>query len=209
MFTGIIETTARLVEKRPLAGGALTITVERPAGWDDLQAGESICVDGICLTLVEAADAMRFEVVAETVRMSTAASWQPGRLLNLERSLRPTDRLGGHIVTGHVDGVATVLSVVEAGTGKETTLRAPQELSRYIARKGSVAVNGVSLTVAEVAGETFRVALIPETLERTNLSLLRPGDAVNIEVDVIARYLERLMRRGEGLEELLRRAGFM
>src|SRR5208282_6245529 len=164
--------------------------------WDpaSIALGASICCDGCCLTTTEVHPApggalFRLDVSNETLSKTTLGSWREGREINLERSLKAGDELGGHIVTGHVDGVATILSVTPSGFSKIFELRAPEALAKYIAPKGSVALDGVSLTVNEVSGPVFTINLIPTTLEVTTWGGAKPGGNVNMEVDLIARYV--------------------
>lgn len=192
MFTGLVEETGEMV--RVEEGPFLRVRIAAKEVLSDLKVGDSVAVDGVCLTAV-AVDGEGFwvELAQETLRR-TAPTWRVGHRPNLERALRVGDWLGGHLVTGHVDGVAEVVAIREAPGALDFHFRPPRELSRYIAEKGSVALNGVSLTVAGLGEETFFVTLIPHTLQVTNLGSLRVGDRVNLEVDLIARYLERLVR---------------
>ncbi|MFN4070328.1 MAG: riboflavin synthase [Thermus caldifontis] len=192
MFTGLVEETGEIV--RVEEGPFLRVRIAAKEVLSDLKVGDSVAVDGVCLTAV-AVDGEGFwvELAQETLRR-TAPTWRVGHRPNLERALKVGDRLGGHFVTGHVDGVAEVVAIREAPGARDFYFRPPRELSRYIAEKGSVALNGVSLTVAGLKGDAFFVTLIPHTLKVTNLGGLGVGDGVNLEVDLIARYLERLMR---------------
>lgn len=212
VFTGLVEKVKEVTAVSPLSGGALRLSVVMPEGWDEVSPGDSILVDGICLTVSEAGpDALTFDAVRETAGRTTAMSWKPGRRVNLERALRLGDRLGGHILSGHVDGVGRIASVTSTGAGTEVAVSLDESLMKYVALKGSVAVNGVSLTVSGLEETAFQAALIPETLERTNLDSLKSGEEVNIEVDVLARYIERLMSGGKsaGLSfDTLARHGF-
>lgn len=230
MFTGIIEALGRIEQVSARAGGALRLAVAAISGtdtwfpegkrrlsskpWDDVKPSESLCVDGICLTVSEVREGgvFEFDVVAESVRRTTAGQWRPGKPVNLERALRVGDRLGGHIVSGHVDGLARLEALADTGTGREALFALDAPLMRYVAEKGAIALNGVSLTVAGIEAAGLRVALIPETLARTNLGSIRPGDSVNVEVDLLARYVERLLaaEKPAGLSfESLGRAGFV
>jgi riboflavin synthase len=193
MFTGLVEETGVVLEVQE--GPFLRVRIGARKVLEDLKVGDSIAVDGACLTAV-AVDGKGFwvELAQETLRR-TAPTWRVGHRPNLERALKVGDRLGGHFVTGHVDGVAELVEVREAPGAKDYFFRPPAEYARYIAEKGSVALNGVSLTVAGLAGEAFFVTIIPHTLAVTNLGGLRVGDGVNLEVDLIARYLERLVGR--------------
>ena len=164
----------------------------------ELAVGDSVAVDGVCLTATAVSDAgFEAEVMNETLRLSSLAGASAGQSVNLELAMRVGQRLGGHIVQGHVDGVGTVSAVRADGFARVVTVQPPLALLRYVALKGSLTVNGVSLTVAGIDERSFNVSLIPETLERTNLGTLEPGTVVNLEVDVLARYVERLMRGGD------------
>lgn len=162
----------------------------------ELSEGDSVAVDGVCLTATEVGDgAFAADVMRETLDRSALAGLAQGRTVNLELPLRPADRLGGHVVQGHVDGVGTVADVREDGFARVVTLAADPALLRYVVEKGSIAVNGVSLTVAAVSDGRFSVALIPETLQRTTLGDAAVGASVNLEVDVFAKYVEKLCAR--------------
>jgi riboflavin synthase len=162
-------------------------------GLKDVSVGDSIAVDGVCLTVV-ARKARAFEADVSRATLACTTGFTAGRRVNLEKALRLSDRIGGHPVSGHVDGTGRVARMRAAGASRRLTVAAPKALAKYIARKGSVAVNGVSLTVNEVDGGSFDVNLIPHTLARTNLGKLHAGDRVNLEVDMLARYAERLAR---------------
>jgi riboflavin synthase len=193
MFTGLIETVGEVVEVRPAAGSArLVIASELPAM--QMADGESVAVDGVCLTVTERRKGrLAFVAVQETLDRTTLGGLRPGSRVNLERALRLSDRLGGHLVQGHVDAVSAVARVASRGDDRRMRVRRVPEIRGYVAMKGSVALNGVSLTVSAVDRTTFEVALIPETLARTNLADLKPGSRVNVEVDLVARYLETLL----------------
>ncbi|WP_166212112.1 riboflavin synthase [Cognatiluteimonas telluris] len=205
MFTGLIEGVGRLAACEPRGGDArLRIEVGSlpwPAhGADAPMLGESIAVNGVCLTVV-GFDGRAFEADAsnETLALTTLGALACGRALNLERAMRPSDRLGGHLVSGHVDGVGQVQDVADDGRAQRWRFAAPPELRRYIANKGSICVDGVSLTVNAVDDAGFEVALVPHTLAHTAFAATRTGDAVNLEVDLLARHVERLMQeRGDG-----------
>lgn len=191
MFTGIIAAVGRVADVKAAAGGARLLVDAGGLALDDVGVGDSIAVDGVCLTVVALRpDAFEADVSQET--LNCAAGFSTGRPVNLEKAMRLTDRLGGHLVSGHVDGAGAVVRREAAGGNRLLTISAPAELARYVARKGSVAVNGVSLTVNEVNGVEFSVNLIPHTLQVTNLNWLKVGDRVNLEVDLLARYAERL-----------------
>ncbi len=194
MFTGIIEGVGQLAahEKR---GGDVRFTFGvGTLPFDHVQLGESIAVNGVCLTVIEF-DATSFKADAsnETLVLTTLGTLQPGAALNLERAMRPTDRLGGHLVSGHVDGLGKVVSIADDARAQRWRFTAPQALLKYIAKKGSICVDGVSLTVNFVDGEGFEVALIPHTVSHTRFSETKVGDAVNLEIDLIARYTARLL----------------
>lgn len=195
MFTGIIEKIGLVREVRRQRGG-LVLVIEASLEGEPLRVGESVAVSGPCLT-VERLLPSGFEVYAslETIERTTLGRLTQGHRVNLERALRLGDRLGGHILTGHVDGVGRVRSVVPSGDAKRVTILAPPEAARLLAPKGSVAVDGVSLTVNSVNGHEFSVMLVPHTLRSTTLSDLRPGDEVNIEADILARYVATLLGR--------------
>jgi riboflavin synthase len=194
VFTGIVEEVGRVAEvQRDPAGMRLRIDAE-VAG--ELQAGDSVAVSGVCLTATEARNGgFTADVSPETIARSALSGLAKGDSVNLELPLRPTDRLGGHIVQGHVDGVGEIETMSDTGDGREVRFAAPADLLRYVVEKGSVTVDGVSLTVASVDDTGFSVALIPETLARTTLGTGSPGRPVNLEVDVIAKHVEKLLER--------------
>ena len=194
MFTGIIQalgTIARIDETE--GGRRLRIESEAVAGFG-LAPGDSVAVDGACLTALDPDEGgFVADVSRETLRLTTLSELAPGDAVNLEPALRAGDALGGHMVTGHVDGLATLASLEPSGDNRVLAFDVPEELARYVARKGSVTLSGVSLTVNRVEGSRFWLNLIPHTLAVTTLGRLEPGDAVNLEVDLVARYLERLL----------------
>ena len=193
MFTGLVETMGEVAGARPSRAGMRLVVAHDP--WDEpARAGDSIAVEGVCLTAVEVeARAFAADVIGETLTRSTLSRLRVGDRVNLERALRLGERLGGHLVQGHVDGVAEVVSVERRPADTRLRCRIPPELARYVAEKGSIALAGVSLTVAGVGRAGVEVALIPETLARTTLGTVRPGDRLNVEVDLLARYLDRLL----------------
>ncbi|QNP41367.1 riboflavin synthase [Lysobacter solisilvae (ex Woo and Kim 2020)] len=200
MFTGIIEGVGRIAALEP-RGGDVRLRVDVGSlPFDAVQLGESIAVNGVCLTVVEF-DAASFVADAsnETLALTTLGNLQLAAPVNLERAMRPTDRLGGHLVSGHVDGVGRVLSIAEDARAQRWRFAAPVALLKYIAKKGSICVDGVSLTVNAVDGEGFEVALIPHTVTHTAFAQTQAGDAVNLEIDLVARYVERLL--GERSQE--------
>src|SRR5262245_2643597 len=191
MFSGIIAAVGTVAAATPAPGGLRLRVDAGGLALDDVAIGDSIAVNGACLTVVACSGtAFEAEVSQETLRCTTGLA--AGARVNLEKALRLADRLGGHLVSGHVDGVGTVARIAQAGDNRVVTFEAPRELARYIARKGSIAVNGASLTVNEVNGAEFSVNLIPHTLAASNLGALKRGERVNLEVDLLARYLERL-----------------
>ena len=194
MFTGIIEGVGTLASA-DMRGGDARLDIEVGSlPFNDVQLGESIAVNGVCLTVV-AFTATRFEADAsnETLSLTTLGGLAPGSVVNLERAMRPTDRLGGHLVSGHVDGVGTVIDIQHDARAQRWRFAVPPALSRYIAKKGSICVDGVSLTVNEVDDEGFEVALIPHTVAHTAFARASVGSAVNLEIDLVARYVERLL----------------
>ena len=192
MFTGLVEDLGTVAALDATADGVRLTVGTRPAG--DLAPGDSIAVNGVCLTAVDVApDAFTADVMQETLRRSSLGEVAPGRPVNLELALRVSARLGGHIMQGHVDGLGTVRDIRDDGFARWVTVAAPADLLRYVVEKGSIAVDGISLTVAAVDEESFSVSLIPETLARTTLGEARPGAPVNLEVDVIAKYAEKLL----------------
>lgn len=193
MFTGLIQEVGKVVEATPRRGST-RIGVSSGLPVAAMQDGESVAVDGVCLTVVRR-QGNRFwaDAVSETLARSTLGELRPGKKVNLERALRLGDHLGGHLVLGHVDATVPVLDVKRRGADVRLRAGLTPEISRYVAFKGSVALHGLSLTVAEVGTDWFEVALIPETLARTTLGEKRVGEKLNVEVDLLARYLERMI----------------
>ena len=193
MFTGIIEAVGQLAGREARGGDARLRIAVGALPFTDAVLGESVAVNGVCLTVV-AFDATHFEADAsnETLALTTLGALAEGAAVNLERAMRPTDRLGGHIVSGHVDGVGRVLEVREDARAQRWRFAMPPPLAKYVAQKGSICVDGVSLTVNAVDAASFEVALVPHTVANTAFQDARAGDAVNLEVDLVARYLERL-----------------
>lgn len=191
MFTGIVTATGRIAEARP-HGDGLRLRVEAPAlGMDDVGLGDSIAIQGVCHTVV-AKDASGFEVDTSRATLDVTTGLAAGREVNLEKALRLADRLGGHLVQGHVDGVGTVLAFEDLGGSWRLLIEAAAALGKYIAQKGSIAVDGVSLTVNAVEGTRFEVNVIPHTRSATTFRRLAAGARVNLEVDLLARYVERM-----------------
>jgi len=195
MFTGIVTDLGEVRRIDPIGGGhdaRLVIAT----GWDTagIALGASIAISGCCLTVVaKEGDTLAFDASAETLSRTTLGTWTAGRRVNLERSLRAGDELGGHLVSGHVDGVGQAVSATPENGSTRWRFRAPRGLERFIAAKGSIAVDGVSLTVNDVDGDVFGVNIIPHTAEVTGFGALRPEDPVNLEIDMLARYVARLL----------------
>ena len=195
VFTGLIREVGRVASVDG-DGNGVRLAVEAPETAGGTAVGDSIAINGVCLTAVEVGDSrIAFDAVPETLAKSALASLRAGSRVNLEPALRAGEALGGHYVQGHVDGVARVRSVEREGDGKRIWFDAPPELMRYVVEKGSIALDGTSLTVADLDDAGFAVALIPHTLTATTFGQLESGDAVNLEVDVLAKYVERLLAR--------------
>jgi riboflavin synthase len=216
MFTGIVETvgTVARIERR---GSMQRATVRAPEILDDVVLGDSISLSGACQTVIAFdGETFQFDSVAETLRLTNIGTWTTGTRVNLERSLKVGARLGGHWVTGHVDGLARLVEVRQTEESAEIRLEVPAEIVGQIAQKGSVALDGISLTVTDVKGSEFGVAVIPFTLEHTTLADRRPGDRIHIETDVLAKYVDRLIHSDRESEsqsdnvtlDLLAQAGF-
>ncbi len=193
MFTGIIEELGTIAELEPNAGG-MKIGVRASMVTADISSGDSIAVNGVCLTAIDTSPAsFAADVSRETLERTTLANLEIGSGVNLERAVTPASRLGGHIVQGHVDGRGTFISASSEGDFWTVRIGFPPDLAKYLVYKGSVSVEGISLTIAALAPDHFLVAVIPKTWEMTNLSSLRPGVAVNLEADIIAKYIERML----------------
>jgi riboflavin synthase len=216
MFTGIIEEVGTIRDMRLISAGAV-ITASARIVTSDLKIGDSIAVNGVCLTATKT-DPHYFscDVSAETLRLSSFKQTRQGARINLERSLSIGSRLGGHFVQGHVDGVGRLIFKNRSGEGWEMSFEFPNDLERYLVYKGSIAVDGISLTISSLGSNTFSVAVIPHTLESTNLSQLGVGDIVNLEVDILGKYFERFFqlgliqdgKRGQMTVEYLKDQGF-
>ncbi|OGT03847.1 MAG: riboflavin synthase subunit alpha [Gallionellales bacterium RIFCSPLOWO2_02_60_31] len=194
MFSGIIADIGLITRAEDRDGGLRLSVATEALGMDDVRVGDSIAVNGVCLTVVKKDGAVfTVDVSRETLNCTVGLERQGGHV-NLEKALRLSDRLGGHLVSGHVDGVGEVVAFNDIGESWRLAVRAPQKLAKYIATKGSITINGVSLTVNHVAGSEFDVNLIPHTLEATTLNELKAGSKVNLEIDLIARYVERMMQ---------------
>lgn len=212
MFTGIIQRTGKVISITR-SGGVSRLTAEAENFWKDVSIGDSIALDGVCLTVVRTdSKAATFDVSQETLNRSIMSNYKAGSMVNLEKALRPSDRLSGHFVQGHVDGVGKFRGQKVVNENVEMVFEIPREISRYVVEKGSIAINGISLTTASVEGNRVKVAIIPHTLKATSLSSLKPGDSVNIECDVIAKYVEKLLlsqKRTEIDKDYLSKKGFL
>jgi riboflavin synthase len=198
MFTGIIESMGSIAETKATGGDSRMLIKAQAAYLDGAQLGDSIAVNGVCLTAVEFRDGgFVADLSAETLNATTAATWTVGQIVNMERALTPSKPLGGHMVSGHVDGVGHLLDKRDDARSWRMEFEAPAPLARYIARKGSICIDGISLTVNEVSGWRFGVNIVPHTMSHTALGQLQVGGAVNLEVDLVARYLERLLTARE------------
>ena len=201
MFTGLIAALGT-VERLAEGSTSCRLTVRAPQLLSGVKIGDSIAVNGVCLTVVHLrGDTFTADVMPETVRRTTLHLLQPGDRVNLEKALRPTDGLDGHIVQGHVEGVGTIQQIISEGNARVYRIQAPGELLRYIVEKGSIAVDGISLTVTETDDSGFGVSLIPHTAKMTTLGYKSAGDAVNLETDILARYVEKMLgmdKKGNG-----------
>lgn len=196
MFTGLITDVGRLRSREPLEKG-VRFEIDTDLPMAEIAIGASIACSGACLTVVEKGGGwFAVDVSGETLAKTTLGSWQAGRRVNLERSLRLGDELGGHIVSGHVDGVAEIVDRRPDGEATRFIVRPPAELAHFVASKGSVALDGVSLTVNEISDGAFGICIIPHTAKHTTFEDLRPGDRVNLEIDMLARYVARLLEKG-------------
>ncbi|WP_168625597.1 MULTISPECIES: riboflavin synthase [unclassified Cryobacterium] len=194
MFTGIIEEQGEILAWEP-SGDAARITVRAPLAVSDAGHGDSISVSGVCLTVIDqGADWFTADVMAETIRMSTLKQPQPGDRVNIERAAALGDRLGGHIVQGHIDGTAELLTITDGSAWRVLRFSLDSELAPLVARKGSIALDGISLTVSDVGDDWFEVSLIPETLTATSLGTKKPGEKVNLETDIVARQVQRMLQ---------------
>ncbi len=198
MFTGIVEGMGK-VAKVQRQGELVRLNVAPPAALTDMAVGDSICINGACLTVVERGEGyIQVDISPETLARTTLDSLKPNDAVNLERALRVGDRLGGHLVAGHIDGTGSVVADVVRAEGRVMTIRVAPKLSQYLVEKGSVAVEGVSLTVSGMRGDEFQVTIIPYTAQNTTLGAKRAGDRVNVEVDIIGKYVKRFVDKADG-----------
>ena len=194
MFTGIVEELGRVAAIQALPDNAIRITIEGPTVLSDANLGDSICVNGVCLTVAEQnGDQFTADVMSETINRTTIGDLLAGSQVNLERPVTLSTRLGGHLVQGHVDAVGAVSAREHSENWDVVTITPPRELLKYVVEKGSITIDGTSLTVSAVTDSTFSVSLIPATLEKTTLGIRQIGDRVNLEVDVLAKYVEKLV----------------
>lgn len=212
MFTGLIQAIGQIAEIAPRGGDVRLKIAVGKLDMSDTQLGDSIAVNGICLTAVEfTRDYFCADVSVETLRVTTAHTWKVGTKVNLEKALLPTTRLGGHLVSGHVDGVGEIIARETAARAEQFRLRVPTALARYIAHKGSIALDGISLTVNGIANDVVSLTIVPHTLSETTVAQWHAGTTLNVEVDLLARYVERLLTGSSehGVSEaLLQRCGF-
>jgi riboflavin synthase len=194
MFTGIVEELGRVAAIQALPDNAIRITIEGPTVLSDANLGDSICVNGVCLTVAEQnGDQFTADVMSETINRTTIGDVLAGSQVNLERPVTLATRLGGHLVQGHVDAVGAVSAREHSENWDVVTITPPRDLLKYVVEKGSITIDGTSLTVSAVTDTTFSVSLIPATLEKTTLGIRQIGDRVNLEVDVLAKYVEKLV----------------
>jgi len=216
MFTGIIEAVGRIQNIEPTGGDIRLHVGVGPLDMDDVQLGDSIAVNGVCLTAIEFdKESFVADVSTETITLTSLKDLAVGSDVNLEKALLPTTRLGGHLVSGHVDGLGEVVSIKEESRSIQIIIKSPEELKHYIAMKGSICIDGTSLTVNKITNTDFEINIVPHTQQQTIIKNYKPGTMVNLEVDLIARYLERLLLKNEGgqsggitLESLVK-AGFV
>ncbi|MBI4682382.1 MAG: riboflavin synthase [Nitrospirae bacterium] len=210
MFTGLVETFGAVSAVKK-TGNSIRLSVKPLSGFE-VQIGDSVSVNGVCLTVTRLDSDLSFDVSPETLRSTNLGALKTGNKINLERAMRLSDRLGGHIVTGHVDGIGLIRDKKQAGEYTFYTFECPAEIIKYIVKKGSIAVDGISLTVVDLDYGSFSVAIIPHTLTATNLGDKGIGDKVNLEADIIGKYVEKLLGNkttDAGLMELLKEKGFV
>lgn len=197
MFTGIIEETGKITKVLPIAGGK-RINISASKILEDISIDDSICVNGVCLTVIKKEeDGFWIDAVGETLEKTTFAYLQSPSLVNLERSLRLSDRLGGHFVQGHVNGIGTISEILKRGENYLLQIDVPESLEKYLINEGSIAIDGISLTIASTEKNRVNISIIPHTWKNTTLQFKNIGDSVNVEVDVIAKYIEKLITKNE------------
>jgi len=195
MFTGIIEEIAKIEKTKPIAGG-LSIKIGATKILDDISVNDSICVDGVCLTVTNFDNSgFWVDAVGATLEKSTFASIKPSSFVNIERSVRLNDRLGGHLVQGHVNGIGTISEIKKLGENYLLQITVPENLERYLIKEGSIAVSGISLTIADLDKNLISISVVPHTWQNTNLKYKKINDKVNIEIDVLAKYVEKLLTK--------------
>jgi riboflavin synthase len=219
MFTGIIESVGRVQQVTPRSGDVRLTIATTKLDLADVKLGDSIATNGICLTVIElTGQGFVADVSNETLRRTCLKTWKVGTAVNLEKALMPTSRLGGHIVSGHVDGLGEIISFKQDARSLQYQVRAPDELAKYISEKGSITVDGISLTVNAIDGAVFSLNIVPHTVQETNVGSWQVGSVVNLEVDLLARYLERLLLGSKAAQstpkndislEFLAKHGFM
>ncbi len=203
MFTGLVTDIGEIVSLRPEGNGA-SLEIRARATAKEAAIGDSIAIDGTCLTITTLeGGVMRFHVSGETLKTTTLGELRPGRMVNLEPALRPTDRMGGHFVTGHVDAVGSIRSTMREGQATRYEIEAPAEVLTYLVDKGSVTLDGISLTVVEVLKDSFTMVIIPHTAQVTTLGAKKPGDRVNLEADIIGKYVHRYLQKGRDSDDAL------
>lgn len=203
MFTGIVEAIGEISNLERLDGDVRLTVTSGKLDLSDVQIGDSICTSGCCLTAVELSDTGYVaDVSTETLRLTTLSNWKIGTKVNLEKSLTPNTRMGGHMVSGHVDGIAEVISRESSARAEVFWLQAPSEFAKYISHKGSITIDGTSLTVNEINGSEFCLTIVPHTLQETVMASYQVGSEVNLEVDMVARYLERLLLGDKAAEKI-------
>ena len=197
MFTGIIEEIGKITKSHPIAGG-LSIKIEASKILDETKVNDSICIDGVCLTVTNLDESgFWVDAVGATLEKTTFTSIKSSSLVNLERSVRLNDRLGGHLVQGHVNGIGTISEIKKLGENYLLNIDVPENLERYLIKEGSIAINGISLTIANLNKNIVSISVIPHTWQNTNLKFKKINDKVNVEIDVLAKYVERLLTKND------------
>ena len=198
MFTGIIEEIGKIQDTKPIAGG-YSLKIEAKKILNDISVNDSICIDGVCLTATKLEDsAFWVDAVGATLEKSTFSKIKTSQPVNLERSLRLNDRLGGHLVQGHINGIGTLSEIEKLGKNYLVKISVPEELEKYLIKEGSIAINGISLTIADVIDNKVSISIIPHTWQNTTLKFMQQNDIVNLEIDILAKYVEKLLIRDKG-----------